>query len=896
MKLNKKYEPQNKTRKPEKQQADFLFPVVFPSYQKISGKTAPQYLNQAIERNIRAQKLDKNIVPCFIRNVDSIGDSSILEGKEKLPFVAKLQRLSTHKEKIYKKSLPLFSQIFFQNHFDAIHKFLLSDEKNEVLLDRLQEKGVWKNKEELVYWDITTQSIVEPDAIERRKEKQIQLVVKCFVETKNDIFPLVVEDPMLLFSDVGIVIHSNDKRYKKHLWKKIIIPVINKAVPILGSTDIDTIKNNWIQRLNPLLDQKMLERVKELWLPTDENYIDDYWCFSKKVANFWWKSIFEFTDNVIETLGTIGNLASQEEVIKDIPYSKATWQRLIKKIVPMTIIDFSALQEEFSAWIENNFADHAEFLNFSTPEILLETKNPYAQKLSLLETPDGGFENFNLGSYSNFSIFGLLLLDQLRKEHISPSFTVDELIDLVLLLPEDEREDLENQIGEWKKIQELKENLRSKQSEELIEQILWELEKLKRIEANDETFKVDYKQLFWDKILHCIACSDTFLQAVSLIQTSTSQVVFHVDELASQTIKNFFFFLFILWWTECSIFTHEETDKIAIHFPERFQKLAENFGWETLKLALVQQEKCDEKRIEENFWYLKHLWNLFKVLYENWAYPENNKNEFMTDGKWMFILWRRNDIKTKRESTSFKAKEYAQHIKLLKDFTREEFARYLTLVKEEKENGSFLLAGQIYLDILDHLSVIIPEFVFMVKQHYWKEVKALDIDKFYSDTKDYKASIIFDIFKWIFHLKEELWLKKHMPIDFYIKANPNIIDLLHSYESSLKSLFHIKTIEYLRTNEDIPSWYKEFTILDMSLWVKPYVVWKKESTFDEREREMKAKQQTADYIRSMLMSLSLNPLTPAEKISEKQQELNDIMADIQHLEIKIQKAKMEKKA
>ncbi|MBQ9553514.1 hypothetical protein IJU97_00685 [bacterium] len=217
MKLNKRYEPQNKTRKPEKQQADFLFPVVFPSYQKISGKTAPQYLNQAIERNIRAQKLDKNIVPCFIRNVDSIGDSSILEGKEKLPFVAKLQRLSTHKEKIYKKSLPLFSQIFFQNHFDAIHKFLLSDEKNEVLLDRLQEKGVWKNKEELVYWDITTQSIVEPDAIERRKEKQIQLVVKCFVETKNDIFPLVVEDPMLLFSDVGIVIHSNDKRYKKHL-------------------------------------------------------------------------------------------------------------------------------------------------------------------------------------------------------------------------------------------------------------------------------------------------------------------------------------------------------------------------------------------------------------------------------------------------------------------------------------------------------------------------------------------------------------------------------------------------------------------------------------------------------------------------------------------------------
>jgi hypothetical protein len=44
------------------------------------------------------------------------------------------------------------------------------------------------------------------------------------------------------------------------------------------------------------------------------------------------------------------------------------------------------------------------------------------------------------------------------------------------------------------------------------------------------------------------------------------------------------------------------------------------------------------------------------------------------------------------------------------------------------------------------------------------------------------------------------------------------------------------------------------------------------------------------------MALSSMPLTPAEKIQEKQQELDTIMSDIQHLEIKIQKTKMEKKA
>jgi hypothetical protein len=45
----------------------------------------------------------------------------------------------------------------------------------------------------------------------------------------------------------------------------------------------------------------------------------------------------------------------------------------------------------------------------------------------------------------------------------------------------------------------------------------------------------------------------------------------------------------------------------------------------------------------------------------------------------------------------------------------------------------------------------------------------------------------------------------------------------------------------------------------------------------------------------MLMALSSMPLTPAEKMEEKQKELDGVMSEIQHLEIKIQKAKMEKK-
>ena len=279
MELTKNYEPKKNINKIKKDSVDFLFPIFLPSYRRISWKSLSWYLNQSIAWKIRSQKLWKKILPCFIRNVDTLWDSLVLENKKDLIFPAKLQRLHNHKDKTYKKILPVFSQIFTQSRFDNIYNFSLTDEKNSEILNKFQEKWLWKKKEKLVYWDITTQSIVEEDAIEWREEEWLKLTIKCFVETKNDVFPLVVDDPTLLFSDVAIIVHSNDKRYKKHIGKNIIVPVINKPIPILASTTIDTIKDNWILRVNPLLSDESLEKVKELWLNTAEDYIDKDWLF-----------------------------------------------------------------------------------------------------------------------------------------------------------------------------------------------------------------------------------------------------------------------------------------------------------------------------------------------------------------------------------------------------------------------------------------------------------------------------------------------------------------------------------------------------------------------------------------------------------------------------------------
>ena len=65
--------------------------------------------------------------------------------------------------------------------------------------------------------------------------------------------------------------------------------------------------------------------------------------------------------------------------------------------------------------------------------------------------------------------------------------------------------------------------------------------------------------------------------------------------------------------------------------------------------------------------------------------------------------------------------------------------------------------------------------------------------------------------------KMTLDLKKHVPIQLCVQANPDIVSLISSYEPSINLLFKVKEVIYIPTNEEYPEGYHAFNILDMTL-------------------------------------------------------------------------------
>lgn len=264
MSINKKYTPKPELLTRQSAPVDGYFPLFSSSYHLPSHQERERfYYLQMMTKNIQ-HFTGKNYQPFQIQNWKSSDYLEHLQGKEKLPLFAKMQRLEQIAHKQTKKNNQTL-EAFWQGN--QIKKLTLDAEilkQLQSLISSFQQKGLITYTPELIYRDTDLQTPVHQDEIERREEQKPLLEIRCFVETKSEVFNLIVDDLMLFFSDVAVFVHKNDKRYKKFIGKNILLPFINKAIPIIATEDIDTVKNNGIQRVNPLLSPEDFEKVKEL--------------------------------------------------------------------------------------------------------------------------------------------------------------------------------------------------------------------------------------------------------------------------------------------------------------------------------------------------------------------------------------------------------------------------------------------------------------------------------------------------------------------------------------------------------------------------------------------------------------------------------------------------------
>lgn len=215
--------------------------------------------------------------------------------------------------------------------FDIDKKNITYSEKNTNFVRNLFVQLVeeWRIYEDcsINYRSIQEQKTLSTEEIERKKTQIKQYNIRYFIDTKNISLIVPTTFPETLFADVALAVHPDDKRYKKIIKNKVIIPIINKAIPIITDESVDPTKGTGIMRITPAHDKKSLIIAQKNWLEINRFAIDKNGCFTETAGDFQGKNANEFIKNIIKNLDDIHNLESTNSCETEIATNKKTWEK-----------------------------------------------------------------------------------------------------------------------------------------------------------------------------------------------------------------------------------------------------------------------------------------------------------------------------------------------------------------------------------------------------------------------------------------------------------------------------------------------------------------------------------------------------------------------------------------
>lgn len=198
------------------------------------------------------------------------------------------------------------------------------DEKNNKLVEKifvdLYNKWLIYRGEYMVNYSPWIESVISDIEVDHKEVDEKMYYINYFVAWSDKELLVATTRPETLLGDMAVAVHPKDKRYKKLIGKNVILPIINREIPIIGDESIDMEFWTGVVKVTPAHDPSDFDIARRHWLRTDYRVIDKTGLMSSEAWVFAWLSaIGEARSNIVELLKSKWNLVRIE------PYTHSVW-------------------------------------------------------------------------------------------------------------------------------------------------------------------------------------------------------------------------------------------------------------------------------------------------------------------------------------------------------------------------------------------------------------------------------------------------------------------------------------------------------------------------------------------------------------------------------------------
>ncbi|MBL7870739.1 MAG: valine--tRNA ligase [Cyclobacteriaceae bacterium] len=192
----------------------------------------------------------------------------------------------------------------------------------------LHNKGYIYRGLRMINWDCEAKTALSNEEVLYKEdgEKSILYSVRYKVKDSEDEWVVIAtQRPETIMGDVAIAVNPSDERYKNLIGKKILVPFINREIPVIADDYVDKEFGTGCLKVTPAHDVNDYEIGQRHNLPVIDTINDDGSLNEKcELPKFYGKDRFAVRKEIVKDLKAAGHLVKEEEFVTRIGRSERT--------------------------------------------------------------------------------------------------------------------------------------------------------------------------------------------------------------------------------------------------------------------------------------------------------------------------------------------------------------------------------------------------------------------------------------------------------------------------------------------------------------------------------------------------------------------------------------------
>ena len=229
----------------------------------------------------------------------------------------------------------------------------LSAAVRKVFVDLYKEGLIFKDKR-LVNWDPKLKTAISDLEVEQKEQNGKYWHIKYHLaDDKNKYIVVATTRPETMLGDTAVAVHPEDERYKEFVNKKVILPLVDKEIPIITDEYSDPEKGTGAVKITPAHDFNDFEVGKRHNLE-QINILDTEGKINNKAPEkYAGLDRFKARNIIVNDLEELGLIVKVEETVHAVPYGDRSGEIIEPFLTDQWYVDTKVLAVEAIKAVKN---------------------------------------------------------------------------------------------------------------------------------------------------------------------------------------------------------------------------------------------------------------------------------------------------------------------------------------------------------------------------------------------------------------------------------------------------------------------------------------------------------------------------------------------------------------